>query len=123
MPQKVKDVDPDSDEAQEIWEEFSDAVNMTPSEIEDWLETDESKSVGQSGGSGGETVGRDSAKRILRIKDKKKSDLTGADLAHMKKVNGYVARHLEQKPDKQAKELRETDWTFSLKNWGHDPMK
>lgn len=123
MAEKLKPVDPDSDEAAEIWDEFSDSVNMTPSEIESWLETDESKSVGQPGGAGGETVGRDSAKRILRIKDRKKSELSGEDYAHMKKVNGYVARHLKQRPEARGEELARTDWAYSLKNWGHDPLK
>ncbi len=41
----------------------------------------------------------------------------------MKKVNGYIARHLQQRPKKSGDALRETDWTYSLKNWGHDPLK
>ena len=82
-----------------------------------------SKSVGQRGGKGGETVGRDSAKRIIAIKRKRAADLTAQDIAHMKKVNGYIARHLKQRPKKSGAELRETDWTASLKNWGHDPLK
>jgi len=71
----------------------------------------------------GETVGRDSAKKIVRILDKKVGDLTGEDIAHMKKTNGYISRHLKQKPDKSGDELAGTDWTYSLKNWGHDPLK
>ena len=124
MPQKVNPVDPDSDEAKDIRSEFDDRVNMTRKQIEDWLDTDESKSVGQPGGSGGDTVGRESARRIVKILDKKVADLTGEDLAHMKKTNGYVSRHLKQKPDTSGDdELRGTDWTYSLKNWGHDPLK
>ena len=123
MPQKVNPVDPDSDEAKEIRDDFDDLVNMTKSEIETWLGTDESKSVGQAGGSGGETVGRDSAKRIVRILDKKVADLTGEDVAHMKKTNSYIKRHSKQKPDKSGDELREAAWTYSLKNWGHNPLK
>ena len=41
----------------------------------------------------------------------------------MEKVNGYVSRHTEQRPDMPRNELEETDWTYSLKNWGHDPLK
>jgi hypothetical protein len=123
MPQKVKPVDPGSEEAKEIRREFKKHVNMSPSEIERWLKRDESKSVGQKGGAGGATVGRDSAKRIIAIKRKKAADLTGRDVAHMRKVNGYVSRHLKQRPKKSGAELRETRWTYSLKNWGHDPMK
>lgn len=117
--QKVNPVDPDSKEAKEIRDEFDDNVNMTKKQIEDWLETDESKSVGQDAG-GGESVGRQSAKRIIKILDKKVADLTGEDIGHMKKVNGYVSRHLEQRPEGN---LEDADWTYSLRNWGHDPLK
>jgi hypothetical protein len=116
-------VDPKSDEAKELRKEFRRRVNMGPAELERWLKTDESKSVGQSGGPGGSTVGRDSGRRIVAIKRKKVGDLTAKDVAHMKKVNGYIARHLKQRPSKSGNELRETDWTYSLKNWGHDPLK
>ena len=123
MAQKSNPVDPGSDEAKDIRKAFAEAVNMTTQQIEDWLDTDESKSVGQAGGAGGETVGRDSAKRIVAILDKKVADLTAEDIGHMKKTNGYVARHLQQRPDKSEDELAEADWTYSLRNWGHDPLK
>lgn len=41
----------------------------------------------------------------------------------MKKVNGYVSRHLEQRPSKSREELAGMAWTRSLRNWGHDPLK
>jgi hypothetical protein len=41
----------------------------------------------------------------------------------MKKVNGYIARHLEQRPDQSREQLESAAWTHSLKNWGHDPLK
>jgi len=47
-------------------------------------------------------------------------DLTEDDLAHMRKVNGYVKRHLAQRPDG---DVTETAWRYSLMNWGHDPEK
>ena len=104
---------------EEIYDEFYDKVNMTPSEIEDWLETDKSKSVGQDSGDG-ESKGRKSAKKIIEIKRTKKDNLTDSDYDHMQKVNGYVARHTAQKPDG---DIKESDWRYSLKNWGHDPLK
>ena len=42
----------------EIWDEWQDLVNMAPKELEDWLETEESKSVGDS--DGGESTGHES---------------------------------------------------------------
>ncbi len=122
MTQKVRPIDPDSDEAAGIKRDFDANVNMTPKALRDWLETDESNAVGQKS-DGGESVGHDSGRRIAAILDKRKSDLDADDYAHMKKVNGYIARHVEQRPDKSAEELEHANWTSSLKNWGHDPLK
>lgn len=122
MPQKVKAVDPESDEAAKIKEEFDDGVNMTAAKLKRWLDTDEAKEVGQKSG-GGESEGHKSGRKIVSILEKKKADLTGDDYGHMKKVNAYISRHTKQKPKKSKDELREADWTYSLRNWGHDPLK
>lgn len=107
------------DEADEIRATFAERVNMVPAELEKWLETEESRSVGDSD-DGGESTGHASGRRIARIKRKRKAELTDDDLAHMRKVNGYVARHLAQRPQG---DVRETRWRYSLMNWGHDPLK
>jgi len=121
MPQKVKPIDPDSDEAEDVKSDFDANVNMTAKELEQWLKTDESKAVGQK--NGGESVGHDSGRRIVAILGKRKGELDGDDYAHMKKVNGYVARHLAQRPEQSREALESADWTYSLRNWGHDPLK
>ena len=108
-----------ADDRQRIIEEFDEAVNMTPIELEEWLRADESKSVGQSDG-GGESKGHESGRRIVEILRKKKSDYTDEDFDHMKKVNGYVKRHLGQGPKKDPEDSK---WRYSLMNWGHDPLK
>ncbi|KPM32102.1 DNA-binding protein [Croceitalea dokdonensis DOKDO 023] len=104
---------------EEIYNEFNDVVNMAPSELEDWLQTDKSKGVGQDSGDG-EAIGHKSGKKIIAIKKKNKEDLTQADYDHMNKVIGYVKRHKAQEPEGN---VRETDWRYSLQNWGHDPCK
>ena len=103
----------------EVREEFSDLVNMSAGEIEDWLDKDASSEVGIDAGDG-ESKGRKSAKHIIAIKHKNKSDLTDDDLAHMRKVVGYIKRHKAQKPEGSVKD---TPWRYSLMNWGHDPLK
>jgi len=105
---------------QVTYAEFKDAVNMTAGELEKWLKTDESKSVGQKPASGGESVGHDSGRKIVKILHTKKADLTSGDEQHMSKVVGYVHRHLAQRP---SGDVSETDWRYSLMNWGHDPLK
>jgi hypothetical protein len=72
-------------------------------------------------GGGSESVGHDSGEKIVTILGKKKSDLTDDDLAHMRKVAGYVKRHRAQ-PPKQEK-IEDSRWRYSLMNWGHDPLK
>ena len=104
-----------------IRKDFDDAVNMTPKELEDWLQTDESQAVGWGKDDGGESVGHESGRRIVAIKQTKKDDLGDDDYAHMKKVVGYVRRHLEQGGPGEDKE--HSRWRYSLMNWGHDPLK
>ncbi|PSL38989.1 uncharacterized protein DUF3140 [Labedella gwakjiensis] len=107
------------DDADDIRHDFDDAVNMTPSELSDWLDTDESKAVGQKNG-GSESTGHRSGRRIVELLRTKKDDLSDSDLSHMKKVVGYVSRHRAQRP---SGDISETDWRYSLMNWGHDPLK
>ncbi|HEY8478597.1 MAG TPA: HVA1 family protein [Spirillospora sp.] len=98
---------------------FEDAVNMTARELERWLETDESRSVGQKDG-GGESTGHASGRRIVELLRANRADLTADDYAHMRKVAGYVRRHLAQRP---SGDVARTPWRYSLMNWGHDPLK
>ena len=104
----------------DTYAEFRDAVNMTASELETWLRTDESKQVGQKSSDGAESVGHDSGRKIIKILHARKGDLTDADEAHMRKVVGYVHRHLAQRPQG---DVRDSKWRYSLMNWGHDPLK
>jgi hypothetical protein len=101
-----------------IEKEFKEAVNMQPAELERWLETDESRSVGWTQDGTSESVGHHSGRRIVEIKRKRNAELTDDDYAHMRKVVGYVHRHLAQKPSGDIKASR---WRYSLMNWGHDP--
>lgn len=107
------------DDVAEIWDDWRDAVNMTPRELEGFLGTDESESVGDKT-SGTESTGHASGRRIVDILRTNKGELTEQDVAHMRKVVGYVHRHLAQRP---SGDVTETNWRYSLMNWGHDPTK
>jgi hypothetical protein len=102
---------------EQVIEEFDEAVNMSRKELEEWLKTDESKSVGQGSG---ESKGHQSGRRIVEILAKNKSDYADEDIEHMGRVVSYVHRHQAQKP-KGA--VEDSNWRYSLMNWGHDPLK
>ncbi|WP_234735187.1 DUF3140 domain-containing protein [Tellurirhabdus bombi] len=105
-------------EKKEVLDEFDELTNMSASELKKWLETDDSKSVGQDSGDG-ESIGHKSGEKIITIKQKKNSELANPDYEHMRKVISYIKRHNAQRP----KDVRGSNWAFSLKNWGHDPEK
>ena len=103
----------------EVWDDWKQAVNMTAGELARWLETEESRSVGQKD-DGGEATGHRSGRRIVEILRTNKSELGDDDVRHMAKVVGYVHRHTAQRP---SGDVAETSWRYSLMNWGHDPLK
>ena len=107
---------------EKVRKDFDEVVNMTASELKDWLDSRESKSVGWKGKDGkgrGESVGHASGRHIVRILGKAKAELTDDDYAHMRKVVGYVRRHRAQEPANIAT----SRWRYSLMNWGNDPLK
>jgi Protein of unknown function (DUF3140) len=103
----------------QVVEEFDEAVNMSPKELEEWLETEESKEVGQKDGRS-ESKGHESGRKIVEILGKNNSDYTDEDLDHMRKVVSYIHRHQAQKPNS---DVEDSKWRYSLMNWGHDPLK
>lgn len=98
---------------------FDKAVNMSAAEIARWLETPHSKAVGTTRRGEAESVGRQSARRIIEILETESSALSESDFVHMRKVVGYVRRHRAQRP---SGDISQTRWRYSLMNWGHDPL-
>lgn len=116
----------------EVISEFNEYVNMTASELEKWLKSDDSNSAGWSkGDEGGESVGHDSGRKIVEIlksnPGKKPDKYTDEQLQHMRKVASYCKRHLAQESAgnkaKDPDEVKGTKSYISLKNWGHDFLK
>jgi hypothetical protein len=105
---------------EQVREEFREVVNMDADELKEWLETDESKSVGQSDDGGGESKGHESGRRIVEILEKDDEDIDQDDVDHMRRVVSYVHRHQAQEPEEDVEDSR---WRYSLMNWGYDPLK
>ncbi|HEX5597884.1 MAG TPA: DUF3140 domain-containing protein [Micromonosporaceae bacterium] len=108
----------DEKDRERIRAEFDEAVNMTPKELEAWLDTDESKSAGRK--KDDESVGHASGRRIVDLLHRKKSELDDDDYRHMRYVVGFVHRHTAQRPAHNVEKMK---WRYSLMNWGHDPLK
>ena len=97
---------------------FADLVNLSAEEIEQWLETPESRRVGWKPG-GGESVGHASGRRIAAILRKPEADRSGEDYLHMRRTVGFIRRHRAQEPANTVT----SRWRWSLMNWGHDPLR
>ncbi|MBD3880545.1 DUF3140 domain-containing protein [Phormidium tenue FACHB-886] len=104
----------------ETIQEFKQAMNMSATELTRWLETEDSKEVGQKQSDRDESTGHASGRRIVELLGKKQSEYSEDDIAHMRKVVSYVHRHSAQRP---SGEIEDTRWRHSLMNWGHDPLK
>lgn len=91
---------------------------MAPKELEDWLETDDSKSVGDA--EKGESTGHKSGRKIVEIKRTNKDDLIESQWQHMATVVAYIKRHCAQGGPNENVET--STWRYSLMNWGHDPL-
>jgi Protein of unknown function (DUF3140) len=100
--------------------EFEKAVNMSPKALAAWLDTTDSKAVGFKTSDDSESVGHLSGEKIVVLLGKPRADFTPDDIAHARKVVGYIHRHLAQRPNG---DISKTHWRYSLMNWGHDPQK
>jgi len=105
--------DADERERRSTRNEFHTVVNMTPSALRRWLGSEQSRSVGMTAEGDkvtapgdGEAVGHRMGERILQ--------------QAMRRVIGYVHRHLAQRPKGDVTDSR---WRYSLMNWGHDPLE
>ena len=78
----------DDQEKRSVKAEFRKLVNMSAKQIGQWLDTEESKSVGQKKEGDSESIGHHSGEKIIHILGKKANELDGDDYAHMRKVVG-----------------------------------
>jgi len=115
MPQKSNE---------EVLQEFHKVVNMEPEELEEWLQTEDSKSVGFHNEGEAEAVGHASGHHIIDLLEKGDDEYDQEDYEHARKVVGYVHRHLAQRHRlKDGSAVEDSRWRHSLMNWGHDPLK
>ena len=99
---------------------FREAVNMSAKELESWLKTEDSKSVGMKEQEGDESTGHQSGRHVVELLHQKSANYSQDDYNQMRRVVSYIHRHLAQKP---SSEIEHSRWRYSLKNWGHEPLK
>jgi len=91
-------------------------VEMTPAELERWLDTEESRLVGWHHEGEEAAIGHQPGRRIVEIGHKRQADLDDDDYTQMRKVVGYVRRHTAQ--GGPAKGIDASRRRYSLMNWG-----
>ncbi len=110
--------DTDVDDAA-VRQEFDELVTMTASELDQWLDTEEARSLADphAWDAGAAQVG---SLRVVDVLRTPEADLTDLDRAWMRTVVVTVRRLLEARPQ-DPDELER--WRLELKSWGHDPVR
>lgn len=98
---------------------FRASINMSADEIEAWLATAESRSVGFIRPGETESVGRTAGRRIAAIRRLPEEALDDEDYRLMRKAVGFVRRHTARPPENRVT----SRWRYALMNWGHDPLR
>jgi hypothetical protein len=100
-----------ADVSDHLWREFNHAVNMTPAELEAWLDAEGARN-GQ--------IATEGTQRILDILSKPRPELTPEDAAVMESVIGRI--RLEHRDDLRPA-AGDDAWRHRLMALGHDPAK
>lgn len=101
-----------------VWERWQALMNVPADDLEAWLDTPQSWSVGFKG-HGEESVGHASGRRNLALLGKERDELGPEDWRQVRRTVGFIRRHLAQRPEGDVEDTR---WRWSLLNWGHDPL-
>lgn len=129
--QKLSEEDKEKEEQDAVYKEWSKLVNMGPKELENFIDSDEGGEAGLSrkeagkAGSGGKkiTSGRDSARAIVRMLKRKKTDWTANDWKWAKKQINFINRMKGAKGKMREPDGTPTRKLLALKIWGHNPEK
>jgi len=98
---------------------FAALVNLTADELEAWLETEESRRVGQKKDGAEESIGRAAGRRTVALLRTPAEARGEEDYRHMRRVVGFIRRHRAQEPANMVT----SRWRYALMNWGHDPLR
>jgi hypothetical protein len=114
------DLDPadmDSLELDTLWDAFHGVVNMTSDELSAWLRT---ASAGEESEEVPESAGPPLGRAVLSILQKRRTDLTDADVRVMFDVVERVEDETEDRPEAGTDD---SEWRHRLMLLGHDPLR
>jgi hypothetical protein len=98
--------------------EFRRVVNISPFQLERWLNTPESKKLRYM--EGGVDAEKYPGRNILKILKTRSGKYNGEDLDYMRRVTSEITRRIAKRP---KGDIIASNWRYSLMNWGHDPAK
>lgn len=105
-------------DAELLWDEFHQVVNMTSDELRAWLLTAASGEEALPGGPGMGVP--ELGLRVVDLLRKRKTDLTDDDTETMRQVVDFVEDRTERPP---AAGAADDEWRRALMTVGHDPLK
>ena len=100
------------------WTRFHQFVNMSSPELRDWLLTTRGNSDTYGPEPGVDVPALGDA--VLRILEKRRTDLTDADVATMAQVSDLIVGRLRNAP---PDDVADEPWRHTLRTLGHDPTK
>lgn len=114
-----------------IYKEWSKLVNMSAKELSDFIDSEEGeeaglsrKESGKAGASGGKIKsGRDSARAIVRMLERKKDSWNDNDWEWAKRQINFINRMKGAKGSMREPDGKPTRKLLALKIWGHNPEK
>jgi hypothetical protein len=102
----------------QVWEEFHRVVNMSSRELANWLRT---CSASPNAYKLPDQAGTPTGQQVLRILNKRRTELTSEDLRVMRKVVSRV--HAGRQRCYREAVAGQTGWRNQLMSLGHDPLK
>jgi hypothetical protein len=105
---------------EDIFADFRTRVNMSPLELEKWLETKTSKAPAEESCESELVIDKKTSHKIIKILMKRKVMLTKGDYECMERVANHIDKLYNSKPEEN---ILVSNWRYSLMNLGHDPYK
>jgi hypothetical protein len=102
----------------QVWEQFHALVNMAAPELRDWLLTtpDGVDTYAPEPDIDVHALGL----RVLQVKDKRRMDVTTADVDLMREVTDLIRGRLRNPPES---DVHDEPWRDTLMTLGHDPTR